>query len=150
MRGKFVIIKKRDDSEILHVNHVTLNTKEKDLELKPKQDCTLDSCHVVTSSIFAIWWKKSLGLSYWQGKAEVLGETMSKIREDLMKNFSLPDPPNIHKGLYVNVYIAHNNGNGVGTEYPEFVPFINFQNIVICSNSSLLFKSQSWSFRLMV
>ena len=40
------------------------------------------------------------------------------------------DPPNVQKGLYVNVYIAEANGNGVGTENPEFVPFINLQNIV--------------------
>ena len=80
-----------DDSEFLHVNHVTVYTKEKDLVLNPKQGCTLDTCHVVTSSIFAIWWKKSTtATSYWKGKAEVLGETMDRIREDLMKNFSLP------------------------------------------------------------
>ena len=40
------------------------------------------------------------------------------------------DPPNVQKGLYVNVYIAEANGNGVGTENPEFVHFINLQNIV--------------------
>ena len=90
LRGEFVIIKKMDDSEFLHVNHITVYTKEKDLELNPKQFCTLDTCHVVTSSIFAIWWKKSKGQSYWQGKAEVLGQTMDKIRENLMQNFSLP------------------------------------------------------------
>ena len=90
MRGEFVIIKKMDDSEFLHVNHITVYTKETDLELNPKQFCTLDTCHVVTSSIFAIWWKKSKGQSYWQGKAEVLGQTMNRIRENLMQNFSLP------------------------------------------------------------
>ena len=106
-----------NDSEFLHVNHVTVYTKEKELKLNPKEGCTLDTCHVVVNSIFAIWWKKSKGQSYWQGEAEALGENMKRIREDLVKNFSLT----VSKEIVLKNYLTQKTVKSKVQKFLEFM-----------------------------
>ena len=86
--GEFIIIKKNDDTEILHINHVTVYTKEMDplrLNINP-QRCNLDTCDVIMSNIFALWSKKDDQSS--QNNAKAIGVLMPKLRENLLKNFS--------------------------------------------------------------
>ena len=64
------------------------------LTLNPKQDCTLETCNYVISSIFAVWWGKNVvNQEYWQRKAEEVGRTLSEQRLDLMENLHLPVRP---------------------------------------------------------
>lgn len=61
------------------------------LELNPKGDCSLETCHHVIAGIYAVWWSKEKEeQTYWADKAVEVGQMLSQQRLDLMQNFSLP------------------------------------------------------------
>ena len=107
--GNQIIIRKYG-GEILHINHVSVmgskidggintlirnilpcNLHEIDCTLrKSSPKCSEETCYFIETSIFAIWWKKSLGYDNMKDKANILGERLTEYRKVLNEKFSLP------------------------------------------------------------
>ena len=89
----------------------------------PCESCSLqtywgstETLSVVTDNIFAIWWDPKFDH---REDAYLLLEKLMAIREDLLNNLGMADPPNPSAGFFYNVYIHSNDASGEEDLFPD-------------------------------
>jgi hypothetical protein len=84
------------------------------LELRTEFGNSSDN-DVITGDIFAVWWDKKWNLAK---DAQIILDTLITIRQDLIENYGMMDPPNPSAGYYVNIYF-HQPGPD-NDNYPDY------------------------------